>query len=125
MMPMRGRTRIWPGDQRGHRERRAQRQGPRVAHEDLGRVDVEPEEAEERTDDQGAEQGQVGLGRLVQQGDEHERDEREGERPAGQAVEAVGDVHAVRGGHDREGREQDVEPRIDRDGADERHRDRR
>ena len=33
--------------------------------------------------------------RFVQQRDEQERDEREDERPAGEAVEAVGDVHAV------------------------------
>ena len=32
------------------------------------------------------------LGRHVEQGDDHERDERERERAAGQAVEAVGDV---------------------------------
>ena len=47
----------------------------------------------------------------------------EDERAAGEAVEAVGDVHAVAGGDDREGREQDVEHRIDVDRADERNGD--
>ena len=42
----------------------------------------------------------------VEQGDEHVRDERDGERPAGQPVEAVGDVDAVGGGHDGERGEQ-------------------
>ena len=56
-------------------------------------------------DDQRAQEGRVGLGRHVEQRDEHERHEREGERPAGEAVEAVGEVDAVGRGHDREGRE--------------------
>ena len=44
-------------------ERRAQWQAPRVAHEDLRRVDVEPEEAEQGADDQRAQDGEVGLRR--------------------------------------------------------------
>ena len=51
----------------------------------------------------------------VQEGDEQERDEREDERPAGEAVEAVGDVHAVARGDDRERREDDVDRRVDED----------
>ena len=43
-------------------------------------------------------------------------------RAAGQAVEPVGQVHAVRRGDDGEGAEQDVQPRVDRHGADERAR---
>ena len=42
----------------------------------------------------------------VEQRDEHERDEGDDDGPAGQAVEPVGEVHAVRGGDDRERREQ-------------------
>ena len=103
--------------------RRPERQRPRVAHEDLGRVDVEPEEPEQGADDQGAEEGQVRLGRDVQEADDQERDEGEHERPAGEPVEAVGDVHAVARGDDREGREEDVEHRVDVDRADERDRD--
>ena len=48
------------------------------------------------------------------------------ERPAGEAVEAVGDVDAVGRRDDREGREQRcTADRVDRHGADERHADRR
>ena len=59
----------------------------------------------------------------VEQGDEQERDEGEDERAAGEAVEAVGDVHAVARGDDRERGEEDVDRRVDGDRADERHRD--
>ena len=51
------------GDQRRHGERRAEGQRARVAHEDLRRVDVEPQEAEQRPDDERAQEGQVRLGR--------------------------------------------------------------
>ena len=57
----------------------------------------------------------------VEQRDEQERDEREDQRPAGQPVEAVGEVHAVGRGDDRERGERDVDGRVDRDRADERH----
>ena len=39
-----------------------ERQRARVADEDLRRVDVEPQEPEQRADDQRAQQGQVRLG---------------------------------------------------------------
>ena len=66
---------------------------------------------------------QVGLVRDVEQGDEHVRHEGDGDRAARQAVEAVGEVHAVGRGDDGERPEQDVQPRVDRHGADERHGD--
>ena len=65
-----------------------------------------------------------GWAGAVEEGDDQEGDEREDERPAGEAVEAVGQVHPVAHGHDREGRERDVGPRLDRDRADERDGDR-
>ena len=55
--------------------------------------------------------------------DDQERDEGEDERAAGESVEAVGDVHAVARGDDREGGEEDVEHRVDVDRADERNGD--
>ena len=110
-------------DQRRDRERRPEGQRPRVAHDHLGRVDVEPQEAEEAADDQAAQDRQVRLGRLVEQGDEDERHEREGQRAAGEAIEAVGEVHPVRRRDDGERREGDVHPAVDHHGPDERHRD--
>ena len=59
----------------------------------------------------------------VEQGDEHVGDEGDRDRPARQAVEPVGDVDAVARRDDRERPEQHVEPRLDGDRADERHRD--
>ena len=67
-----------------------------------------------------AQEGEVRLGRDVEQRDEQEGDEREDQRAAGQAVEAVGDVDAVARGDDRERGEEDVDRRVDPDGADER-----
>ena len=78
---------------------------------------------EQRADDQRAQEREVGLGRVVEQRDEHVRDEGDGDRAARQPVEPVGEVHAVGRGDDREGAEQDVEPRLDRDRPDERHGD--
>ena len=56
---------------------------PGVAHDDLGRVDVEPQEAQQRADDQRAQERDLRLGRDVEQRDDQERDERERERAAG------------------------------------------
>ena len=92
-----------PSEERDDRERRAECQRPRVAHEDLGRVDVEPQEPEQRPDDQRAQEPPIAFGwaGMIQHRDDHERDVRERERAAGEPVEAVGDVYAVRGGDDR------------------------
>ena len=117
--PMSGQDQDLPGDEGDDREGGAHRERARVAHEDLGGVGVEPEEAEQGPDEEGAEDGQVRLGRAVEEGDDQERDEREDEGAAGQAVEAVGQVDPVAHGHDGEGREGDVDPRVDRDRADE------
>ena len=64
-----------------------------------------------------------GWRRDVEQRDDQERDEREDERPAREAVETVRDVDAVAGGHDRERGEEDVDDRVDGDVADERDAD--
>ena len=63
--PMTGSSITWPVMSAIDRERRAERQGARVAHEHLRGVDVEPQEAQERADDDGAQDGQVGLGGQV------------------------------------------------------------
>ena len=79
---------------------------------------------EQRADDERAQERQVRLGvGLVEQRDEHERDEGEDERPAGEAVEAVGDVHAVAAAMIANAAKSDVDPRVDHHRADERHRD--
>ena len=57
-------------------------------------------------DDAAQTSARFGWSGRVEEGDDDERDEGEDERPAGQPVEPVGDVHAVAGGDDREGREQ-------------------
>ena len=112
--PISGRTRIWPVI--------------RAMTASVAPSDSEPEspmkiwagwtlnhrKPEQRADDQRAQEGEVRLGGHVEQGDEQERDEREDERPAGEAVEAVGDVDAVAGGDDRERGEEDVDRRVDR-----------
>ena len=49
-------------DEGDHGEHRPQRERSGVPHEHLRRVDVEPQEAEQRADDQGAQEGDVGLG---------------------------------------------------------------
>ena len=48
----------------------------------------------------------LGWAGVVEQRDQHVRHERDGDGAAGQAVETVGDVHAVGRGDDGEGREQ-------------------
>src|ERR1700690_3630092 len=87
-------------------------------------MDVEPEVAHGGTDDDRAEQGQVRLVGHVEQSDDHVGDEGKRGRAAGQAVQAVGDVHAVAGGDDGEGGEDDPEWGPDHDIARERHPDR-
>ena len=69
-------------------QRRAQAQRPGVAHEDLRRVDVEPQEAHQGADDQGAEDGQVRLrvqpARRIEQRDQqvgHEAEDQDAGRP--------------------------------------------
>ena len=116
MMPISGRTRIWPVIRAVTASVAPSDSAPGVADEDLRRVDVEPQEPEQRADDQRAQQRQVGLGRRVEQRDQHVGDEGDGDGPAGQPVEPIGDVDAVRRGDDRERGEDDVDPRVDRDG---------
>ena len=63
MSPMSGRTRIWPVISAMTASVAPRDKGAGIAHEDLGRVDVEPEEAEQGADDQRAQEGEVRLGR--------------------------------------------------------------
>ena len=54
-----------------------------------------------------------GWAGIVQDRHEQERDVGKNEGPAGEAVEAIGDVHPVARRDDRERRERDVDRRID------------
>ena len=107
-----------------HGQGRAEAQRARVAHEDLRRVDVEPEEPHQRADDERAEDGQVGLRQLHaldrDQADQQVGDEAEDQDAAGQAVEPIGQVHRVAGADDDEGDEADEQDRRDLELAEER-----
>ena len=59
--PISGRTRIWPVIRAMTASVAPSDSEPEIAHEDLGRVDVEPEEPEQRADDQRAQERQVRL----------------------------------------------------------------
>ena len=64
-------------------------------------MNVEPQEADDRADDDRADEGQVRLFGIVEESDHQVADERKDERPAGQAIESVGQVDPVAGAHDR------------------------
>ena len=103
---------------------RAERQRSDVAHEDLRRVRVVPEEPERRADQRAAEHRQLrrlagtapaaGTRRRtrwpVDVGQRGEGGGGDRERADRQAVEAVGQVHGVRPGHQHEHRERQVAP---------------
>ena len=57
--------------QRHHRQRRAERQRARVAHEDARRMGVVPEEAQRRADDRQAERRQERL--VLEKSDDSDR----------------------------------------------------
>ena len=110
-------------------ERGAERQRADVAHEDLGRVGVEPEEAEAGAGHRAEEDGQfagtrdVGhqqvLGEHRVAGDVGEDGERTGDhhgRHDRQPVEAVGQVHRVAGADDDEVGEDDETDHAERIG---------
>ena len=111
-------------DEDGDRgERRAERERPDVAHEDLGRMGVEPHESEAGAG-QGAGEDRQLRGRL-DLGDEEVVGEdgvagdvgqrgqgrgADGRQPDGQPVQSVGHVHRVRGADQNEGGPGGVEP---------------
>ena len=100
------------GHHREGADRAAEAERAGVAHEDRGREGVEPEEADAGADQAGGEQRQV----LLVVGDEGDRrvgeqDDRAG--AGGEAVEAVGEVDAVRGAGDDQEDEDEVEDRAE------------
>jgi hypothetical protein len=87
-------------------------------------VDVEPEKAHERADDEGAEDREVRL-RQLDAGHRHEADEQVGDEAedqdtAGEPVQPIGQVDRVARPDDDEGDEADEEQRHDLELADER-----
>ena len=106
---------IDPGDQDEQRlgacddreagERAAERHRARVAHEELGRVGVVPEESDRSPDQRGRENREVelevvalaGVARadVCDHGDRQEREERDDARPRREPVDAVGQIRAV------------------------------
>ena len=100
----------------------AERERPRVAHEDLRRRRVEPEEADTGPDDGAADDRQLARLRHVvdaeiggeeqvagEISDEAEGGGRHHDRNDGKAVEPVGQVHGIAGRHDDERPEGDEE----------------
>src|SRR6187549_3201429 len=119
-----GKQRQLPVDGGDDRERRPQGECPRIAHEDLRRVDVEPEKAHERADHEGAEDREVRL-RQLDAGHRHEADEQigdeaEDEDTAGEPVQPIGEVDRIARPNDDEGDEADEEQRRDLELANER-----
>ena len=112
--PISGRTRIWPVIRAMTARVAPSDSDPESPMKIWAGWTLNQRKPEQRADDQRAQEREVRLGRDVQEGDEQERDEREDERAAGEAVEAVGDVHAVARGDDRERGEEDVDRRGDR-----------
>src|SRR5439155_2718393 len=92
-----------------------------VAHDDLGRMHVEPEERKERSDHRGAKDHQpvIPPGRA----DEREREEGKDARAAREAVHAIGEVHAVGRPDDRDDRDDAEHDGADEPFPDERHED--
>jgi hypothetical protein len=104
-------------------QRAAQRQRAGVAHEDLGRRRVVPEEAQAGADQGPAEHRQLANARHVvdlqvfgedvvadEIGDQAKRRRRDHHRHDGQAVETVGEVHRVGEADDHQRGEGQVEP---------------
>ena len=94
---------------KGHTaDRAAQEEGAGVAHEDLRRVEVVAEEAQEAADQRGGEDGQL---RLLDADGRHQEEDHDRDGDAGgQAVDAVGQIHCVDAAHDHKDREGNVDP---------------
>ena len=97
-------------DDRHHAEGGPQGQRAHVPHEDLGRIGVEPQKAEARTDQRPAEHGQLpgerDVGNLQVLRELHVpdqvRDEAEGGPHHHGREDRVGQVHRIAGAHDHE-----------------------
>ncbi len=118
-------------------ERAAERERAHVAHEELGRRGVEPEEAQAAADQRAAEDREGAAARHVLDGqvvgddgvpggvgEQQEGARRDHDRADGEPVEAVGEVHGVAGADDDEGGDRDVEPaQVRREVLEEGHRE--
>ena len=126
-------------DDRDRPEQAAERQRTGVAHENLRRRRVEPEEADARADHRAADDDDLaGVGDVVDEqivrideiageiGDEPERRRGDHHRHDGQPVEPVGQIDRVAEGDDDERTEQQEAPaQIDHVAVDEGQRERR
>ena len=90
------------------RERAAEREAARVAHEDFRGVRIEAQEAEAGRGNRDAEQREVGMAR--QHGDDGERTARNRHFAGREAVEAVREVHGIRRADEHEEHERIIEP---------------
>src|SRR5215203_2693310 len=86
------------GQHRRGGENASNRQRARVAHKDLGRMGVVPEEPDDRSDHRAADHRHVVL--ALEKGDRGVRQERYGPGPRREPVEAVGQVDGVGGPRD-------------------------
>ncbi|SST10557.1 Uncharacterised protein [Acinetobacter baumannii] len=122
-------------DHRDGAQRGAQRQRADVAHEDLRRIGVEPEEAEAGADQRGAEHDQLAGARYVgnqqvlgelhvarQVAEDAQRAGNHYRRHDRQAVETVGEVHCIaRTDDDEVGQDHEEDAQLDLDALQHRH----
>ena len=96
-----------PGHERRDRQRCPDGQRAGIAHDDLRRMRVEPEEAHQRAGHRQAERHHTELSLPV--GDDGVGDEGDGGGTRRQGIQPIGEVHRVRHGDDRQRRHRDVE----------------
>ena len=109
-----------PGD-RDRREREAEHERARVAHEDPRREEVVAEEPDAGAGDDRREHGRVDL--AERQRDHGEGDARDRADAGGEPVHPVEEVDHVHHRHDPDDRERHADPRRHVDGAEERQRE--
>ena len=97
------------GDKSRHRERGAEPQGSRISNDHAGGMDVEPEESDQRARNKCTKDGNIQLAWRIQERDHHVADPGEDHGAARESIEAVGQVHAVARGDDRNDRHRDPE----------------
>jgi len=95
-------------EQREHRQAEAQEQGTRIAHEDLGRVEVEEQEAYDASEQQQAKQRDQEV--AVDQRHHEDGSDRDTRYAGGQAVKTVDQVDRVRHADDPEDGQRNRDP---------------
>ena len=78
-----------------HCERGPESECPGIANDHTRRMDVEPEEADERSGDERADDGNVQLPWRIQECDHHVADPGEDHRSARESIKSVGEINAV------------------------------